>query len=488
MTITDHRALAHCTRACTRRHAARSTLRLWRAGAARARLTCCSALPIAMVGLRRHDRAVLRPGSARSSRSSSACSCSSPRSTSRAASARSSWCGCAGRASPQITTPDWQDARARTGFFGWLRAVLGNGHYWLYLLHTMVVDFIVSTVQLDDHDRLGRRSGSAGSRYWFWERFLPHPTATVLPLAVAARGASAVPARRRRSASPGHARSTSWLGAGLPRDPAVRDARPHPAAPGCVARGMLGAFAVGGARAREVATSARRAAAAIAAEGHSLRRLERDIHDGPQQRLVRLQMDLAAAERQLDSDPERPARCIAEAMQQSQGRARRAARPVPRLRPADPARPRPRRRARVARRCAAPLPTRVDEHAAGRHAAAAGDRAQRLLRGERGAHERREALRARPVEIAVGLRRVPERDETWLDVTVTDDGRGGAAAIAGHGLAGLEERVRGLGGTLEVHSPAGGPTVVHRARCHGRRSTTRGASRIGPRPCPRLAG
>ncbi len=39
------------------------------------------------------------------------------------------------------------------------------------------------------------------------------------------------------------------------------------------------------------------------AEGQSLRRLERDIHDGPQQRLVRLQMDLASAERQLKSDP-----------------------------------------------------------------------------------------------------------------------------------------------------------------------------------------
>ena len=34
------------------------------------------------------------------------------------------------------------------------------------------------------------------------------------------------------------------------------------------------------------------------------------------------------------------------------------------------------------------------------------------------------------------------------------------AAIDGHGIAGLSERVHGLGGTLEVSSPAGGPTVV----------------------------
>lgn len=45
-----------------------------------------------------------------------------------------------------IPRPEWQDARAATGFFGWLRAVLGNGHYWLYLLQTMVVDFIIKTV------------------------------------------------------------------------------------------------------------------------------------------------------------------------------------------------------------------------------------------------------------------------------------------------------------------------------------------------------
>ena len=36
----------------------------------------------------------------------------------------------------------------------------------------------------------------------------------------------------------------------------------------------------------------------------ALRRLERDIHDGPQQQLVRLNMDLARAQRQLERDPE----------------------------------------------------------------------------------------------------------------------------------------------------------------------------------------
>jgi signal transduction histidine kinase len=45
-------------------------------------------------------------------------------------------------------------------------------------------------------------------------------------------------------------------------------------------------------------------------------------------------------------------------------------------------------------------------------------------------------------------------------VVVTDNGVGGAASVAGHGLAGLDDRMRGIGGTLEVASPAGGPTVI----------------------------
>ena len=44
-------------------------------------------------------------------------------------------------------------------------------------------------------------------------------------------------------------------------------------------------------------------AAAVSAEATALRRLERDIHDGPQQRLVRLAMDLGRAQQQLDDRP-----------------------------------------------------------------------------------------------------------------------------------------------------------------------------------------
>jgi signal transduction histidine kinase len=67
---------------------------------------------------------------------------------------------------------------------------------------------------------------------------------------------------------------------------------------------------------------------------------------------------------------------------------------------------------------------------------------------------------ATDIEVRVDLRRVAETDDTWLVVTVTDNGRGGAVMVAGHGLAGLAERMQGLGGVLEVLSPVGGPTTV----------------------------
>ncbi|MCM3906992.1 MULTISPECIES: sensor histidine kinase [Trueperella] len=50
-------------------------------------------------------------------------------------------------------------------------------------------------------------------------------------------------------------------------------------------------------------------------------------------------------------------------------------------------------------------------------------------------------------------------DET-LRVSVVDDGPGGASVVAGHGLAGLRERLAAFGGKLEVNSPVGGPTMV----------------------------
>ncbi len=50
--------------------------------------------------------------------------------------------------------------------------------------------------------------------------------------------------------------------------------------------------------------------------------------------------------------------------------------------------------------------------------------------------------------------------KTTLELRVSDDGHGGAAAAPGGGLAGLAQRVRTVDGEVDIVSPAGGPTVV----------------------------
>jgi signal transduction histidine kinase len=52
------------------------------------------------------------------------------------------------------------------------------------------------------------------------------------------------------------------------------------------------------------------------------------------------------------------------------------------------------------------------------------------------------------------------RDATRLFVEIWDDGAGGATVASGGGLAGLRTRVEAIDGSLQVVSPAGGPTMV----------------------------
>jgi signal transduction histidine kinase len=190
---------------------------------------------------------------------------------------------------------------------------------------------------------------------------------------------------------------------------------------------------------------------AVDTSAAELRRIERDLHDGAQARLVAMGMDLGTIEMLLDKDPAQAKRLLAQARQSS-----------------------------------------VDALAELRD----------LVRGihppvlaERGLGDAVRALALRmpiPTEVSVDLRDRAEApvesaayfavsealtnavkhanaDRIWIDlhhtdgtlrITVTDNGRGGAVVAAGSGLAGVERRLGTFDGVLAVSSPAGGPTMV----------------------------
>ncbi|WP_433344827.1 sensor histidine kinase [Micromonospora sp. CA-111912] len=196
--------------------------------------------------------------------------------------------------------------------------------------------------------------------------------------------------------------------------------------------------------------------AAVSAEAAALRRLERDIHDGPQQRLVRLAMDLSRARQQLATDPEAAGRTLDEAVTQTRdtlAELRALSRGI--APPILVDRGLPSALAALAGRGLVPVELRIDpqlEVPGGRLDPAVESTAYFVVA---------EALtnvakHSGATECAV----VVTRHERRLAVGVTDDGHGGAHLAKGHGLAGIADRVRAAGGRLDVVSPAGGPTEV----------------------------
>ena len=128
----------------------------------------------------------------------------------------------------------------------------------------------------------------------------------------------------------------------------------------------------------------------IAAGDAERRRIERDLHDGAQQRLVALSLTLGMAESRLDADPAAAAPLIAQAREEAQLAVKELRELASGIHPAllserglGPA-----LEALAAR---APVPTTVDG-VPGAAAAAAG-RGRRLLRHRRGAHQRRQVRR-----------------------------------------------------------------------------------------------
>jgi signal transduction histidine kinase len=201
--------------------------------------------------------------------------------------------------------------------------------------------------------------------------------------------------------------------------------------------------------AREVAQAQK--AAAVSAEATALRKLERDIHDGPQQRLVRLAMDLGRAEQQFASNPEAARATLAEALTQTRetldelrALSRGIAPPILVDRGLQAA------LTALAGRCTvpvdldAPLIERLDPAVESTAYFVVAESLTNV------------AKHSRASEVRVSVQRLA----TGLLVSIDDDGVGGASLAKGHGLAGLDDRVRAAGGVLSLESPEGEGTRI----------------------------
>ncbi|MEH0404695.1 sensor domain-containing protein [Streptomyces sp. B21-089] len=182
-----------------------------------------------------------------------------------------------------------------------------------------------------------------------------------------------------------------------------------------------------------------------------LRRIERDLHDGAQARLVALAMDLGLAKEKLTDDPEAAARVVDEAhgevkvaLQELRDLARGIHPAVLTDRGLDAA------LSAIASRCTVPVKVVVDLESRPAQAieGIAYFTVSELLQNV--------SKHARATRASVDVWRAGDR----LLLQVGDDGRGGAGVSTGSGLAGLTERLDAVDGILVVDSPVGGPTTV----------------------------
>jgi signal transduction histidine kinase len=205
------------------------------------------------------------------------------------------------------------------------------------------------------------------------------------------------------------------------------------------------------ARVKELASSR---AGAVEAATEQLERIERDLHDGAQARLVALAMDLGMAEETVADDPEAARDTVRKARDEALG-ALSELRDLSRgLRPALL---QERGLATAVEALAQRSPLTVSFTAVGsiEETPEAVRTAAYFVIAE--------ALTNAAKHGGAGTARISiERRDRSLLVTVADDGQGGADPH-GSGLTGLSKRVRALDGRLDVVSPTGGPTIVKAA-------------------------
>jgi signal transduction histidine kinase len=182
-----------------------------------------------------------------------------------------------------------------------------------------------------------------------------------------------------------------------------------------------------------------------------LRRIERDLHDGAQARLVALGMSLALAEERLDDDPDQTKALLAEARASSSQALSDLRDLVRGIHPpvlAD----RGLGGAVQALALASPLPVSVDDTTTGRRPAPV-ESAAYFAVAEALANVIKHSG-ARTARVAL------TQPDDELRIVVTDDGVGGADPERGTGLRGIQRRLAAFDGTLAIESPHGGPTTL----------------------------
>ncbi|CCK30591.1 two-component system sensor kinase [Streptomyces davaonensis JCM 4913] len=190
---------------------------------------------------------------------------------------------------------------------------------------------------------------------------------------------------------------------------------------------------------------------AVDTSAAELRRIERDLHDGAQARLVAMGMDLNTIEMLIEKDPEQAKQLIAQARKSSVDALAELRDLVRGIHPPVLAE----RGLGDAVRALAlrlPLATEVTVELPGRADAPVEAAAYFAVS-----------------EVLTNAVKHSGADRIWVDmhhskgmlrVSVTDNGKGGAVIGAGSGLAGVERRLGTFDGVLAVSSPAGGPTMV----------------------------
>jgi PAS domain S-box-containing protein len=215
-------------------------------------------------------------------------------------------------------------------------------------------------------------------------------------------------------------------------------------------RGVVVAFRDISARLRLGEVEASRARIAKAADG-ARRRIERDLHDGTQQHFVAVAMRLDNARRLIQTAPGDAARLVDAAhadLLEAIAELRRLAHGI---HPAELSRRGLLAALRtLARRSAIPVDVKAED--IGRLLPEVEATAY-YIAAEAAANA---VKHANADHVTITLARMPG----GLQLTIADDGKGGAAFGEGTGLQGIRDRADAAGGHLTLASPIGGPTVV----------------------------